>query len=149
MQDGGVIPHIYNLHHALVAAIEDDDMERSDLLSFAHAARAKEEQYAAGHSRQGLSQDSHVQGVKMFKEWKEARERMLADLEAHVKAAGDLLAKFQKESGTAPAAGSRKLEATMEVKAEQMPKKRKSEQLLEQIEGMAETFKRLKGEGAF
>jgi hypothetical protein len=146
-QESGVTPQVYKLHHALIASIKDDEMERSDLRAFAHEARIRGKEHAASCHRQALSYESQIQSVRILKEWKEARESMLGDLEAHVKATGEILAKLKTENGTPPVIESTKPGASREVKAEPRLKKRKSEQLFDQIEDLAATVKKLKGEG--
>lgn len=111
-------------------------MELSDLRSFADTFRVKETDWvittAAVSST--LVIKARNQGVKMLKEWKGPRERMFDDLGAHVKAVGDILAKSQNESGTSPTTESTNPGATMEVKTKWAAKKRKSEQLFDQME---------------
>jgi hypothetical protein len=115
-----------NYHvNALIAAIKDESVELSDLRSFADTVRVKETDWVITTATisSTLIIKARNQGVKMLKEWKEARERMFHDLDAHVKAVGDILAKFQNESGTPPTTESTNPGATMEVKTKSAAKK--------------------------
>jgi hypothetical protein len=124
-----------NYHvNALIAAMKDD------LRSFADAVRVKETDWvmATAAVSSTLVIKARNQGVKLSKEWKEARERMFDDLDVHVKAVGDILAKFQNESGTSPTTESTNPGATMEEKTKPAAKKRKSEQLKSEEGDMTE-----------